>query len=390
MKVKTVRKHSDDFKKQAVQQSLDSPDTVISVAKSLGISPGLLSKWRTEMTSQKNTSSPLPNIGPEKSVVQLEKEIRRLKKRLEMAEMENEFLKEGESLLRQPKRIRFEYILKYTSIHRPVIRLCQWLGVSSAGYYKWLHRKPSVREQGNDSLLDFLKEESDRQHCIPGYRKLWEAAVAYGFICNKKRVQRLLQSLGYRSKASKKRHGRAPRQKTLMPAYNLLNRQFDVSKPNQVWASDITQVRCKEGWNYLCVILDLYSRKVVGWSTSRINSACLVLKTLNKAWKSRRPDGRKLMFHSDQGVQYRAIETLRWHRKKAITVSMSRKGNCWDNACSESFFAQYKKEWISNLGGMSRQEMTMQSRLYIDTYYNPVRRHGTLGGVSPIDFELMN
>ncbi|ANU35331.1 Transposase for insertion sequence element IS904 [Vibrio scophthalmi] len=271
-----------------------------------------------------------------------------------------------------------------------MIRLCQWLGVSSAGYYKWLHRKPSVREQGNDSLLDFLKEESDRQHCIPGYRKLWEAAVAYGFICNKKRVQRLLQSLGYRSKASKKRHGRAPRQKGLMPAYNLLNRQFDVSKPNQVWASDITQVRCKEGWNYLCVILDLYSRKVVGWSTSRINSACLVLKTLNKAWKSRRPDGRKLMFHSDQGVQYRAIETLRWHRKKAITVSMSRKGNCWDNACSESFFAQYKKEWISNLGGMSRQEMTMQSRLYIDTYYNPVRRHGTLGGVSPIDFELMN
>ncbi|ANS86107.1 Putative transposase InsK for insertion sequence element IS150 [Vibrio scophthalmi] len=96
------------------------------------------------------------------------------------------------------------------------------------------------------------------------------------------------------------------------------------------------------------------------------------------------------MFHSDQGVQYRALETLRWHRKKAITVSMSRKGNCWDNACSESFFAQYKKEWISNLGGMSRQEMTMQSRLYIDTYYNPVRRHGTLGGVSPIDFELMN
>ncbi|ODS09971.1 hypothetical protein VSF3289_03105 [Vibrio scophthalmi] len=95
MKVKTVRKHSDDFKKQAVQQSLDSPDTVISVAKSLGISPSLLSKWRTEMTSQKNTSPPLPNIGPEKSVVQLEKEIRRLKKRLEMAEMENEFLKEA-------------------------------------------------------------------------------------------------------------------------------------------------------------------------------------------------------------------------------------------------------------------------------------------------------
>ncbi len=273
---------------------------------------------------------------------------------------------------------------------RPVIRLCQWLGVSPAGYYKWLRREPSKREQKNRGLRHFLKEESDKQHCIPGYRKLWEAAVAYGFACNKKRVQRLLQSMGYRSRASKKRHGLAPRQKTLRPAYNLLNRRFEVNQPNKVWASDITQVRCKEGWSYLCVILDLYSRRVIAWATSRINSASLVLTTLNKAWKTRRPDGEKLMFHSDQGVQYRALETLRWHRKRKITVSMSGKGNCWDNACSESFFAQYKKEWISNLGEMSRQEMTMQSRLYIDTYYNPVRRHGTLGGMSPIDFELMN
>jgi putative transposase len=245
-----------------------------------------------------------------------------------------------------------------------------------------------MRELENETLLEFLKKESDEQHCIPGYRKLWEAAVAHGFACNKKRVQRLLQSLGYRSRASKKQHGRAPKQTPLEAAYNLLDRKFNVDTPNNYWVSDITQIRCKEGWNYLCIILDLYSRKVVGWATSRINNADLVLKTLNKAWRARKPNKGALMFHSDQGVQYRALETLRWHRNRKIKVSMSGKGNCWDNACSESFFAQYKKEWMSNLGELTRQEMTVQSRLYIDKYYNPVRRHGTLGGLSPIDFEL--
>lgn len=286
--------------------------------------------------------------------------------------------------------MRFEYILKHATEAKPIVRLCSWLNVSRAGYYKWLNRKASTRDKENESLLSYLQEESDSQHCIPGYRKLWEAAIANGFICNKKRVQRLLQSLGYRSKASKKRHGQAPRQKVMMPAFNLLNRNFATREANRVWVSDITQVRCQEGWQYLCVILDLYSRRVIAWSTSRINSASLVISTLNKAWQSRQVDGRKLMFHSDQGSQYKAMETLRWHRQRHITVSMSRKGNCWDNACAESFFAQYKKEWISNLGELSRGEMTMQTRLYIDKYYNPVRRHGALGGVSPMDFELVN
>ncbi|WP_146492019.1 DDE-type integrase/transposase/recombinase, partial [Vibrio sp. T20] len=116
-----------------------------------------------------------------------------------------------------------------------------------------------------------------------------------------------------------------------------------------------TQVRCTDGWQYLCVVLDLFSRKVIGWSTSRINNAKLVLRSLNKAWEQRQPLGHELLFHSDQGIQYRALETIRWHRKRKIKVSMSRKGNCWDNACSESFFAQYKKEWMNNLDQLSRQ-----------------------------------
>lgn len=271
-----------------------------------------------------------------------------------------------------------------------VSTLCRWLSVSRAGYYKWLNRPSSNRARENETLQTFLKKISEEEHCIPGYRKLWQAAIAHGFICNRKRVQRLLQGMGYRSRASKRKHGRVVRQATLPPCSNLLSRKFDVKKTNTVWVSDITQVRCKEGWSYLCVILDLFSRKVISWKVSQINNADLVLGSLKSAWRKRQPDGRSLLFHSDQGIQFRAKEVMKWHAKKDITVSMSRKGNCWDNACAESFFAQYKKEWISNLGAISREEMKAESFFYIENYYNCVRKHGTLNGLSPMLFEQIN
>ena len=114
------------------------------------------------------------------------------------------------------------------------------------------------------------------------------------------------------------------------------------------------------------------------------------LETLRKAWSARKPDGSNLLFHSDQGAQYVAKETVKWLTNRGVTVSMSRKGNCWDNACSESFFAQYKKEWIKNLNELSRSEMTTQTYFYIEKYYNSVRRHGTLGYKSPMQYEQIN
>ena len=226
---------------------------------------------------------------------------------------------------------------------KTVSKLCKLLSVSKAGYYKWLKQSSNPVERKNDFLLQFLIKRSNEEHCIPGYRKLWQAAIADGYDCSKGRVQRLLQSVGYRSKSGKRRYTSGNKKQGFITTENLLARQFDVEEPNSVWVSDITQVRCKEGWQYLCVILDLYSRKVVGWATSRINNAVLVIKTLKKAWNVRKPNGQRLLFHSDQGSQYRAKETISWLNKRGVTISMSRKGNCWDNACSESFFAQYKK-----------------------------------------------
>lgn len=202
-------------------------------------------------------------------------------------------------------------------------------------------------------------------------------------------MQRLLQTFGYRSRACKRKFGVVKPKLVETRAPNYLSRKFIVNSPNTVWVSDITQIRCREGWQYLCVVIDLYSRKVISWATSYINSTALVMRSLKHAWRARNPKGDELMFHSDQGVQYRSFEVLKWLTSRKITVSMSRRGNCWDNACSESFFAQLKKEWFSNLDKLSRDEMTYQCKLYIESYYNKVRKHGTLNGVSPIAFESM-
>lgn len=262
------------------------------------------------------------------------------------------------------------------------------LRVSRSGFYNWAKAKTSKRKCENKSLLGFLVDEAKKQHGIPGYRKLWKKAVENGFVCGKNRVQRALQSVGYRSKTSKKRGYRKPKN-TRLVLPNLLNRKFSVKEKNRVWTSDITQVRCMGRWLYIAVVLDLYSRRVIGWATSQVNDSELVKRALEKAWSGRKVDGNRLLFHSDQGAQYCSEKTQRWLTKKGITISMSRKGNCWDNACTESFFAQMKKEWFNSLDELtlSLKQGTYETQYYIEHYYNNVRSHGTLSGMSPMEFE---
>jgi len=262
------------------------------------------------------------------------------------------------------------------------------LNVSRSGYYNWLNSKSSKQEKENISLLAFLLAEAKEQYGIPGYRKLWIEAINNGYVCSKNRVQRLLQNVGYRAKSARKMSRvKVKSPKLIMP--NLLNREFNVSAKNQVWVSDITQVKCKGSWLYIAVVIDLYSRRVVGWATSSINNSELVIRALNKAWNKRRPKGDELLFHSDQGAQYTSENTQKWLSKRGITISMSRKGNCWDNACSESFFAQMKKEWFNSFNELtlSLKQAMFETKYYIEQYYNSIRKHGTLDGKSPIEYE---
>lgn len=264
--------------------------------------------------------------------------------------------------------------------------MCEVLRTSRSGYYKWLSRKPTAQLETNARLLNFLLNTAKDEHGIPGYRKLWGSAVDNGFYTSKARVQRLLQSANYRSRVAMKPGYRKLKQ--AMPMLpNLLDRSFNVDTPNTVWASDITQMRCHEGWLYIAVILDLHSRKVIGWASSPVNNAELVKTALLRAWKARKPNGEGLLFHSDQGCQYRSELVMHWLTRRKVTISMSRKGNCWDNACMESFFGQMKKEWFKPHGIETRAKTEIQIHLYIENYYNTVRRHGTLDGMSPMAYE---
>lgn len=264
--------------------------------------------------------------------------------------------------------------------------MCEVLDVSRAGFYRWLNRPKAPRQCENERLLAFLLNCASELYSVPGYRVLHDEAVVAGFACSRNRVQRLLQSVGYRSCAAPKPGYRKP--KPGMPVLpNLLNREFAVAEPNRVWVSDITQVRCHEGWLYLAVVLDLHARNVIGWAAGPVNDAQLVLQALKQAWQRRSPDGQQLLFHSDQGAQYRSEEVMGWLTRRGVTLSMSRRANCWDNACAESFFSLLKKEWLSRLSSVSREEMQGEIAYYVDHFYPLLRRHGSNGGVAPAIFE---
>lgn len=265
--------------------------------------------------------------------------------------------------------------------------MCKVLGVSRSGYYRWASRKPSARHQANQTLSRFLREEAERQHDIPGYRKLWLAAVQSGYVCSQNRVHRLLQRMGYRSVTAPRPGWRKP--KPSLPARpNLLNRGFCVDKQDHVWVSDITQIRCQEGWLYIATVMDLYSRRIVGYDCSPQVDAALVNRAIKKALSWRSVKKGSSLFHSDQGGQYQAEEVLTTLNKADFTISMSRRGNCWDNACAESFFSLMKREWLHHLGLISRREMKEAVRYYICEYYDGIRAHETLGGVAPRAYEL--
>lgn len=282
--------------------------------------------------------------------------------------------------------MKFAFIKCYRSRRWTVALMCGVLDVSRAGFYRWLGRRPSPQATENERLVRFLLAEAGRQTGVPGYRKLWQAAVHAGFACSQNRVQRLLQRAGYRSVRALRPGYRRP--KSGLPALpNLLNREFHVTAPNRVWVSDITQMRCQEGWWYLAIVMDLYSRRIVGWAGGAVNDSRLVKRALSEAWKARQPTRKGMLFHSDQGAQYRSEDVMRWLTKRDITLSMSRRGNCWDNACSESFFAQLKEEWLRRLEKQSRTDLQTEAEYYIEEYYDKVRLHGALGGLSPEAFE---
>lgn len=258
--------------------------------------------------------------------------------------------------------------------------------MTESGYYAWLKRPESERKRENKRLLLKIRivhaESGGSYGSIRVHRELRDM----GLSCGRHRVARLMRANGIKAKAARKFKATTNSAHSHHISPNLLERNFDVSVPNQVWAGDVTYLWSKEGWLYLAVVLDLYSRKVVGWAASKRNDAKLVTLAYERAVSRRRP-GEGFMFHSDRGSPYASKRFRRALRSLSVQQSMSKKGDCWDNAVVESFFHSLKVERIAGKHFTSRQEIKYVLFDYIERFYNRKRRHSTLGYLAPDQYE---
>lgn len=280
----------------------------------------------------------------------------------------------------------YEFIDKYRSVHA-VERMCHVFGVTRSGYYAWHEHRQSRRAQRDLELLSKIKESHKHSRGRYGSPNIHRDLCEWGYGCSRKRVLRLMKEGGIRSKTVKRFRITTDSKHKLPVAGNLLQRNFRVSGPSKAWVSDITYVWTHQGWVYLCVILDLWDRKVVGWSIGKALGASLVVEAICNAVVRRRPiEG--IVFHSDRGVQYCSEAVRSQLRRYGMVQSMSRKGDCWDNAVAESFFGTIKRELIYHETYYDKAEARLSIFEYIEGWYNRKRRHSTLGGQSPLKFEI--
>ena len=271
----------------------------------------------------------------------------------------------------------------------PVGLMCRALGMGRSGFYAWLNRCESARSKENRRLLMEIKVAHQKSRKAYGSPRIHAELSDNGHACGRHRVARLMRQHKIVSKHKRKFRVTTNSAHSYPVAENLLQRQFAVSEPGQCWVSDITYVPTREGWLYLAVTLDLFHRKVVGWAMDRWITRQLVIDSLNMAVKSGFL-GSELIHHSDRGVQYASNEFQDLLKAQAIRCSMSRKGDCWDNAVAESFFHTLKVELIHGKLYDTRQEAKAAIFEYIEVFYNRERRHSYLGYLSPADFEKKN
>jgi putative transposase len=270
----------------------------------------------------------------------------------------------------------------------PVTRLCQVLGVSSSGYFAWRSRPASCRQREDLVLLAHIRAAFARSNGTYGSPRMTRELQDESLEVGRRRTARLMRENGLRAR-QKRRFKRTTDSHHAFPvAPNLLEQDFSAERQNQKWAADISYVWTNEGWLYLAVVLDLFARRVVGWAVSDRLHQELALEALRKALAIRRP-GNELVHHSDRGSQYCSTAYQAALKKHSIRISMSGKGNCFDNAVVETFFKTLKSELVWRTVFQTRAEAKQAIGRYIDGFYNPVRRHSTLDYLSPVQFEKL-
>ena len=283
--------------------------------------------------------------------------------------------------------------MKYTFIAAhsgqfSIQRMCRVLGVGRSGYYAWQRRSPSTRAQANQTLVKLIRTEHQASRKTYGSPRIQIALQRKGVACGRHRVARLMRQHGiYVHRRHKAHPVTTQRQPGVVPAPNRLNQDFSAPAPNRKWVSDFTYIETGEGWLYLAVVLDLFSRRVIGWAMSETMDTALVEAALRMALLGRRPEA-GLLHHSDQGSQYTSSAYLNCLTEASSQLSMSRVGNCYDNAVMESFFGTLKTECVSG-PFVTRTQARTTIFEYMEVWYNRQRLHSTLGYFSPVDFEKL-
>ena len=269
-----------------------------------------------------------------------------------------------------------------------MIRMCQVLSVSPSGYYAWCKRPVSTREMANQELVKKIEATYNDSYETYGSPRVYRDLKAAGEPCSRNRVARLMRLGGLRAKQSKQYKSTTQRNKADAVAPNKLKRDFTASGPNQKWLADITYIRTLEGWLYLAVILDLHSRRIVGWAMSKRMTSDLTIAALKAALHSRRPEP-GLIHHSDQGSQYTAHDYQEILKGNGIDVSMNGVGTWYDNAPMESFFGTLKSELVNHRRYRTRDEARLDLFFYIEAFYNRRRLHSSLDYLSPEAYEQL-
>jgi putative transposase len=277
-------------------------------------------------------------------------------------------------------------MIKKQSNQYSVKMMCRMLSVSQSGYYDWLSRSPSLRSEENAQLACKIKSIFDNEKSRAGARRILKRLRAEDLSISRRRVSRIMKLHGWRAKAAKKYKATTNSNHKLPVAPNLLNQNFKANKPNEKWVSDITYIWTDEGWLYLAVVMDLYSRLVVGWALSKRMTSTLVINALQMAlWRRQIPKG--VIMHSDRGSQYCSHDYQRLLADNGLICSMSKRGDCFDNAAMESWNHSFKVEAIHGEKLRTRDDAKREVFDYIEVYYNRKRLHSRLGYLSPENFE---
>jgi putative transposase len=281
--------------------------------------------------------------------------------------------------------MRFAFVAKHRSVW-PVAWLCEALDVSRSGFHAWLRRGPSARLVADEELTKKIRASFVGSARTYGARRVWRDVLAEGASCGLHKIERLMRANALRARPRRRGLPKDDGQRSTVVAPNVLDRQFVAQAPNQKWIADFTYIWTAEGWLYVAAVIDLFSRRVVGWSMKAEMTAGLVADALMMAiWRRGKPDA--LLHHSDRGSQYTSEQFQRLMADNGVVCSMSRSGNVWDNAAMESFFSSLKTERIRTKLYRTRDDARADVFDYVERFYNPVRRHSTIGYLSPVEFE---